>query len=277
MNAIASALSVRRTAGALGAEIHGTGRLSEASDSLIAELRRLWLQHSVLFFREQHLSPAELVGFARRFGTLVEYPYLKGLAEAPEVIAIVKEPHEKANFGGTWHTDTTYLPQPPMATMLIARETPPHGGDTAFASCTAAYEALSPAMQRMLEGLRGINSSVIADKFRTREDVRPDLPPKLFEAEHPVIRTHPETGRKALFVSSSHTIRFAGMTEAESAPLLAFLFAHQVRQEFTCRFRWEPGSIAFWDNRCTLHDAINDYQGFRRVMHRVTVAGDTPF
>lgn len=276
MNVILPQVQLRRVAGAIGAEVLGLGRLAEASDAVIAQLRAAWLEHGVLFLSDQALPPAELVAFARRFGTLLEYPYLKGLAEAPEVIAIVKEPHETANFGGTWHTDTSYLPQPPMATMLIAREVPPFGGDTAFASCTAAFAALSPAMQRLLEGLRGINSSAVADKLRTREDVRPDLPSRLFEAEHPVVRTHPETGRKALYVSSSHTIRFAGMTEAESAPLLQFLFAHQVRPEFTCRFRWEPGSIAFWDNRCVLHDAINDYQGHRRVMHRVTIAGDTP-
>jgi taurine dioxygenase len=184
------------------------------------------------------------------------------------------------NFGGLWHTDTAYLDCPPMAAMLIAREVPPFGGDTLFASGTAAYEALSEGMRRLLDPLRAVNSSAKADVTKTREDrlkdnSRADARP-VYEAEHPVVRTHPETGRRALYVNSGHTSRFAGMTEAESAPLLQFLFAHQTRPEFTCRFNWAPGSLALWDNRCVLHNPINDYHGHRRVMHRVTLAGDRP-
>jgi taurine dioxygenase len=164
--------------------------------------------------------------------------------------------------------------------MLIAREVPAAGGDTLFASMTAAYEALSPGMQRLLSGLRAVNSSAKADVTKTREDsvragARSDAR-KLYEAEHPVVRTHPETGRKGLYVNVGHTVRFAGMNEAESAGLLEFLFRHQVRPEFTCRFRWRPGSIAFWDNRCVQHNPINDYHGQRRFMHRITLAGDRP-
>ena len=267
---------VRRMAGAIGAEIGGVKLRPDLPDAVIAELRRLWLEHLVLFFRNQELTPQELAAVARRFGEVVHYPFLKGLDEAPEVIRVAKLEHETVNFGGLWHTDTAYLAEPPMATMLIAREVPPHGGDTLFASLYAAYDALSDGMKQMLAPLRALNSSSKAEKSRTREDRGANEPPQVLEAEHPVVRTHPETGRKALYVNSGHTLRFVGMTEAESAPLLEYLFAHQVRPEFTCRFHWEHGSIAFWDNRCALHNPINDYHGFRRIMHRVTVAGDPP-
>ncbi|MFC7737621.1 TauD/TfdA dioxygenase family protein [Roseomonas sp. GCM10028921] len=276
MNSISPQLTVQRIAGALGAEIHGVGPLSKASDALIAQIRGLWLEHSVIFFRDQPLEPKDFVAFARRFGDVVHYPFLKGLEDAPEVITVAKREDERVNFGGLWHTDTAYLDQPPMATMLVAREVPPYGGDTLFASGYAAYDALSDAMKKMLEPLRAINSSAKAEKTRTREDRKPGEERKVLEASHPVVRTHPETGRKALYVNGGHTLRFEGMSEEESAGLLSYLYEHQVRPEFTCRFRWEPGSIAFWDNRCALHNPVNDYHGFRRIMHRVTLAGDRP-
>jgi taurine dioxygenase len=164
--------------------------------------------------------------------------------------------------------------------MLIAREVPAYGGDTLFANMYLAYETLSPGMRRLLDGLVAVNSSTKADTTKTREDrMRDGANPAAraeYEASHPVVRTHPETGRKALYVNGGHTVRFKDMTEEESAPLLRSLFAHQTRPEFTCRFRWEKGSLAFWDNRCAQHNPINDYHGFRRVMHRVTLAGDRP-
>ena len=276
MDNVTAPLVVRRMAGAIGAEIGGVKLRPDLPDAVIAELRRLWLEHLVLFFRNQELTPRELAAVARRFGEVVHYPFLKGLDEAPEVIQVAKLEHETVNFGGLWHTDTAYLAEPPVATMLIAREVPPHGGDTLFASLYAAYDALSDGMKQMLAPLLAVNSSSKAEKTRTHEDRGANEAPRVLEAEHPVVHTHPETGRKALYVNSGHTLRFVGMTEAESAPLLEYLFAHQVRPEFTCRFRWEPGSTAFWDNRCVLHNPINDYHGFRRIMHRVTLAGDRP-
>jgi taurine dioxygenase len=184
------------------------------------------------------------------------------------------------NFGGVWHSDTTYLDIPPMASMLVAREVPPAGGDTLFANMYLAYESLSPGMRRMLDGLVGISSSAKADASRTREDrlrdsARADAKQE-YVAAHPVVRVHPETGRRALYVNVAHTIGFEGMTAEESAPLLEFLFRHLTKPEFSCRFRWQPGSIAFWDNRCAQHNAINDYHGHRRSMHRITLAGDQP-
>ncbi len=273
-------IEVRPIAGSLGAEIAGVDLARDLDGETVAEIRRAWLEHLVVFFREQHLDPRELMAFARRFGQPVEYPFVKGLAGYPEVIEVKKLEHERTNFGGIWHSDTTYLERPPMASLLLAREIPPYGGDTEFANQYAALEALSPKLQAVLGGLRAVNSSAKADVTRTREDrLRTDGRSDArdhYEAEHPVVRTHPETGRKALFVNVAHTVRFAGMTEAESAPLLDFLFRHQVRSEFTCRFRWTVGALALWDNRCAQHNPVNDYHGFRRVMHRVTLAGDTP-
>lgn len=276
----ADAITVTRCAGALGAEIGGVDLALPLDPPCLAALRAAWLAHGVLFFRDQALPPALFAALARQFGEPVEYPFIKGLAEHPEIIEVIKREHETVNFGGVWHSDTAYLDRPPMATLLLAREVPPHGGDTLFASQYQAWETLSEAMRAMLRPLRAINASAKADVTRTREDRVRDSGTaqarQSFEASHPVARTHPETGRTALYVNTAHTLRFDGMTEAESAPLLAYLFAHQVRPEFTCRFRWQPGSLALWDNRCVQHNPVNDYHGFRRAMHRITLSGDVP-
>ena len=273
-------LGVQRIAGALGAEISGVDLREPIDDALMSRIRAIWLEHLVIFFRDQTLTTGQFLAFARRIGQVIEYPFVKGLPDFPEVIPVVKLEHERVNFGGLWHSDTTYLETPPMASMLIAQEVPPFGGDTLFANMYAAYEALSPGMQAMLQPLKGVSSSAKADASRTREDrIKTDGRAEArtdYVAEHPVVRTHPETGRKALYVNVGHTIRFQDMTEEESAPLLQFLFQHQVRPEFTCRFSWRTGSIALWDNRCTQHNPVNDYHGHRRVMHRVTLAGDRP-
>jgi taurine dioxygenase len=275
-----TALEVRPIAGALGAEIHGVNLAGDLDDDTIAAIRQAWLKHCVIFFRDQDLPPARFLQLARRFGNVIEYPFIKGLEGFPEIIPVMKLENEKVNFGGMWHSDTAYLEEPPMGTMLVAREVPPYGGDTMFASMYLAYETLSDGMKRLLDGLIGINTSSKADVSRTREDrirdsVRADAK-KEYVGEHPVVRTHPETGRKALYVNPGHTLRFKDMTVEESTPLLEYFFRHQVRPEFTCRFSWRAGSLAFWDNRCALHNPINDYHGFRRVMHRITLAGDKP-
>jgi alpha-ketoglutarate-dependent taurine dioxygenase len=273
-------LEVRPIAGALGAEISGVHLDAELPDATVGAIRRALLDHLVVFFRGQELPPARFLAFARRFGTPIEYPFLDGIDGFPEIIAVSKLEHERVNFGGVWHSDTTYLEEPPMATLLVAREVPPVGGDTLFANQYLAYETLSEGMRRLLDGLTAVSSSAKADASRTREDrVRATGRPearKLLAAEHPVVRRHPETGRRALYVNVAHTTNFVGMTEDESRPLLGYLFRHQVRPEFTCRFRWSPGSLAMWDNRAVQHNAINDYHGHRRVMHRITLAGDRP-
>jgi len=232
----------------------------------------------VIFLRDQKATPQQQLAFARKFGEPIEYPQLKGLPESPLITPVIKLEHERNNFGGIWHSDTTYLPVPPMGSMLLAREVPPYGGDTMFANQYLAYEALSDGLKKTLEGLMGISSSAKADVSKTREDrmkaAGQEL--KVLTAAHPIVRTHPETGRKALYTSDAHTAHIEGWTEKESLPLLRFLWEHQTRPEFTCRFRWDVGSLAFWDNRSAMHNPINDYHGYRRVMHRITLAGDKP-
>lgn len=271
--------SVVRLAGAVGAEIAGIDLREPLSAERVAGVRRVWLQHGVVFLRDQQLTSDQFLNFAQAIGTPVEYPFVNGIAGYPTIIEVKKLEHERVNFGGVWHTDTAYLDRPPMATMLLAREVPPQGGDTLFASQVAAYDALSDGMKQLLSGLRCVNSSDKADTSRTREDRIAEGgrgERRSYEAEHPAVRVHPETGRRALYMNAGHTVRFSGMTEAESGPLLEFLFEHQKKEEFTCRFRWQAGSIALWDNRCVQHYPVNDYHGYRRVMHRITLAGDVP-
>jgi taurine dioxygenase len=274
------ALDVRPVSGAIGAEIGGVDLARDLPAETIAAIRRALLDHCVIFFRDQQLTSDQYLAFARRFGEPIEYPFVRGLDGFPTITPVVKLPDERVNFGGVWHADTTYLEEPPMATMLLALEVPPYGGDTLFANMCLAYETLSPGMKRVLERLVGISDSAKADGSRTREDRARDhpaanAPPRLI-AEHPAVRVHPETGRKALYVNSAHTAHFKGMTAEESAPILNYLFAHLSRPEFTCRFSWWPGSLAFWDNRSAQHNAVNDYHGQRRIMHRITFKGDRP-
>ncbi len=271
-------IEVHPIAGALGAEIHGVDIAQPLDGAVVAEIRQAFLDHLVIFLRNQRVTPPEQLAFARRFGEPMEYPQLQGLPDCPLITPVIKLEHERVNFGGIWHSDTAYLERPPMGSMLYALEIPPYGGDTLFANQYLAYATLSEGLKQTLAGLIGINSSTKADASRTREDRLRDAGAelKVLVGEHPVVRTHPETGRKALYVNVGHTTGFKGWTEEESRPLLDHLFAHQVGPEFTCRFRWEPGSLAFWDNRCAQHNPVNDYHGFRRVMHRVTLAGDRP-
>jgi len=275
-----TSIRVHPIAGALGAEVSGVDLAKELSDDTVAAIRRAWLEHLVIFFRDQDLSPAQFLAFGRRFGDPIEYPFVKGLDEFPEIIPVLKLEQERVNFGGIWHSDTAYLAVPPMASMLVAREVPEAGGDTLFANMYLAYDWLSAGMKRVLDGLVAVNSSANADVSRTREDRMKDSARtgarEEYVAAHPVVRVHPETGRRALYVNVAHTVRFEGMTPEESAPILEYLYRHQVRPELTCRFRWRPGSLAFWDNRCAQHNAINDYQGHRRLLHRITLAGEKP-
>ncbi len=273
-------IEVRPIAGALGAEIHGVDMARDLNADVVSEMRQALLDHLVIFLREQTVTPQQQVAFAKKFGEPIEYPQLKGLPEAPMITPVVKLENERRNFGGIWHSDTTYLPIPPMGSMLLAREVPPVGGDTMFANQYLAYEALSDGLKATLDGLIGVSSSFKADVTKTREDALKQAgsgaTPKQLSAEHPIVRTHPETGRKALYTSVAHTSHIKGWTEVESLPLLQFLWDHQTRPEFTCRFQWRVGSLAFWDNRCAMHNPINDYHGFRRIMHRITLAGDKP-
>jgi taurine dioxygenase len=273
-------MKIKRIAGALGAEIIGLDLTQSPSSDLTKEIREVFLKNSVIFLRHQPLTSQQFMNFAIAMGEPIQYPFVKGFDDFPQIIEVKKLEHEKVNFGGVWHSDTTYLEKPPMGSMLLSKEIPPYGGDTLFACQYAAYESLSDTMQRLLEGLQGINSSAKADVSKTREDrIKSDgneSLPKSFSSSHPVVRTHPETGRKALFINIAHTTGIEGLTDKESASLLSFLFEHQVKPEFTCRWAWEPDALAFWDNRCAQHNPINDYHGFRRVLHRITLQGDKP-
>ena len=271
-------IEVQPLAGALGAEIVGVDMARELDEEVVGEVRQAFLDHLVIFLRDQKVTPQQQVAFAKRFGEPMEYPQLRGLPEAPLITPVVKLEHERNNFGGIWHSDTTYLPDPPMGSMLLALEVPPYGGDTMFANQYLAYEQLSDGLKKTLDGLVGVSSSAKAEVSKTREDQMKAAGAalKVLTGEHPIVRTHPETGRKALYTSDAHTASIRGWTEKESLPLLKFLWEHQTKPEFTCRFRWQPGSLAFWDNRCAMHNPINDYHGFRRVMHRVTLKGDVP-
>tara|TARA_S200000501_G_scaffold282770_1_gene266942 strand:+ start:258 stop:1094 length:837 start_codon:yes stop_codon:yes gene_type:complete len=272
-------IQVKPISGALGAEIHGVD-LARLDEEIFAEIHHAFMENLVIFFRDQTITPDQQVAFSARFAPIGYYPFLKGLPDHPAVIEVRKEPEDELNFGGVWHTDTAYLAKPPMGSVLYAKEVPKNGGDTMFANLYLAYETLSDPMKAMLDGRKAVNSSRKGDAAAGRQksvDENPkDASDVQTESTHPALRTHPETGRKALYVNRGHTVCFEGATPEESAPILEYLFEHQIRPEFTCRFQWAPGSIAIWDNRCALHYPLNDYHGQRRVMHRVTMEGDTP-
>ena len=276
-------MQVTPIAGALGADVTGVDLRNLDSQGWDA-IRRAFLKYSVLAIRDQKLEPEDIMTVGAKFGEPCHYPFVVGMEKFPFIFEVVKEPEEKRNFGGAWHSDTSYLKQPPLATLLYALETPSHGGDTLFANTAAAYDALSDGMRKVVDTLVGVNSAELKygggrtamHKKIGGMKVHDTDSADQYVSEHPVARTHPDTGRKALYASRSHTTHFKGMTEEESAPLLGFLFQHQIRPEFTCRVRWAPGTLTVWDNRCTQHNAVNDYHGQRRRMRRLTVGAQTP-
>lgn len=279
-------MSAQRLGGALGAEIRGVDLSQPLSDEGFAQIHRAWLEHHVIAIRDQDLTPAQHLAFARRFGAIHIHPFNKPLDEHPEVLEILKTEHQTVNNGGRWHSDQMYTVAPAKGTMLFAREMPPFGGDTQFSNLHLGYESLSPGMQNLLGKLRGVNNGDSRKHNGTTRMERVNAGTATLAQKdpgdvqtlsiHPIVRTHPETGRKALYFGS-HTERFDGMTVEESQPLLAFLTAHASRPEFTVRLRWEVGTLTLWDNRCCQHFAINDYAGFRRRVHKITIAGDKPF
>lgn len=277
-------MDVLPLAGAIGAEIQGIDLSQELSNSEAADVYGAFLKHKVLYFHGPELTPEQQLRSARIFGEPDLYPFIKGLPEAHEVIEILKTEKDKVNFGGGWHSDTSYMPEPALGTMLHAVEVPEAGGDTLFANTVRAYKALSNGMKALLADLKGVNDSNslyaggrAAAMAKLDGMAKANVPEaEVFVSEHPIIRTHPETGEKGLYVSRAHTKHFVGMTEAESKPLIDFLSAHIQRPEFTCVVRWKPGGVTVWDNRVTQHCALNDYQGHRRRMRRVTLKGDRP-
>jgi taurine dioxygenase len=274
-----SQIEVRPIAGTIGAEIHNVDVSRDLDDRTIGDIRQALLDHCVIFFRDQKIDAEQHKAFTRRFGEIFIHPNYRGMQADSEIVMITREPGDKKIVGEDWHADTTMMPEPPMGAILYAIEVPPWGGDTLFANQYQAYETLSDGMKRMLAGLRAVHTDRMVagpaankNAFRATK-VREDAQWSETVSTHPVVVTHPETGRKLLYVNHSYTVGFEGMTEAESRPLLSWLLDHGHRPEFTCRFRWEPGSIAFWDNRCCKHLAIHDASPFRRVMRRTQIAG----
>jgi taurine dioxygenase len=279
-----SSIDVQPLTGSCGAEIFGPDLSSDLDQQVIDDIRSALCDYGVVFFRDQTIDAEQQKALARRFGTIFIHPNYKGTGPDPEIVEVRREPGDTRIVGEEWHTDTTMMPEPPMGAILYAIEVPPYGGDTLFANQCLAYDALSDAMKRMIAPLRAIHTdiNVAGPKVGTERNaqratkVRADDAWRETVSVHPVVCVHPESGRKYLFVNHAYTVAFEGMTERESRPLLEFLMEHGHRQEFTCRFRWQKGSVAFWDNRSTKHMAVHDAGAFRRVMRRVQIAGTQP-
>lgn len=274
-----STIDVQPLTGAVGAEIHGVDLAGPLDEGRVREIRQAFLEHGVIFFREQKLTPEQHIAFAERFAPININRFFATVPGYPQIAEVRKEPQQTQNIGSIWHTDHSYDEIPAMGSILLAREMPESGGDTLFASMYSAYDALSDGLKRTLDGLRGVHSSRhvfgpsarylgtdLEDRLGNRELATQD-------AVHPMVIRHPETGRKALYVNPNFTVGIEGWHPEESKVLLDFLYRHAMRPDFQCRFRWREGSIAFWDNRCTWHYAVNDYQGQRRLMHRITLDG----
>ncbi len=275
----------RPLAAGIGAEIFGLDLSSDLNADAVRYIRQALLTHGVVFFRGQKLSEDQHIAVAKKFGEPEVHPIVEGTEDRPEIIRIDKPADEPASFGTEWHSDNSFFARPSLGTILYAEEIPPVGGDTLFADMYGAYDALSGGMKSMLDGIRAIHSAKVAydpagsagAKFRGEATLKYKYSDAVHEENaHPVVRTHPESGRKAIYVNPMFTLRFENMTDAESKPLLDYLYQHSTRPEFTCRFHWQKGSVAFWDNRGVMHYAMNDYVGHRRVMNRITLEGDKP-
>jgi taurine dioxygenase len=275
------AIEVEPVSSLVGADVRGVDLSMPLEESTVAAIRRALLDHHVLFFRKQDLSPEAQMRFGRCFGDLDTHPFVEGTDAHPEVIEIITEPDDRYNFGGAWHSDVTFLEQPDLGSILYAVDVPAFGGDTLFANQHAAYEALSDTMKQLLDELVAEHSagpqyaeggySTRSQSMKTKSADSADR-----VVRHPLVRTHPETGRKALYVNRAFTVGIQGMRANESTALLEFLFNHAVQEPFTCRIRWSPGSVAMWDNRSVQHFALFDYRGHRRHMRRITIKGDRP-
>ena len=265
---------------AVGAVIEGVDLSSPPSELAMQKLRAALRDHGVIFIPGQKITPEQHLAFARQWADIDVNRFFTAVPDHPEIAEVRKEPGQVTNIGGNWHTDHSYDLEPAMGSILLARELPPSGGDTLFANLSAAFDALSPGLKQMLRGLSAVHSSrhvfgaeagysrnaEIKGRIGNAEKVTPDV-------VHPVVIRHPDSGREVLYVNLAFTLRFEDWTVQESEPLLQYLYRHASRPEFTCRFKWTEGAIAFWDNRSTWHYAMNDYHGNRRLMHRITVRG----
>ena len=261
----------------IGSTIHGLDLSNPLDLKTIESLRNVSLQRKVLVFPEQSLTPQQQVDCTRQFGELDKYPFLESMKDMPYVAEVLKLPDETINFGGVWHSDTSYLKTPAAGASLYVLELPPLGGDTIFCNMGTAYETLTNEIKEQILTLRAINTSnkkAVSKTREVRQAKRTNA--KVFTCTHPVVRTHPETGEKTLYVNEAHTLCFDGWSEEESQPLLNELYQHARQPEFQCRIKWQSGMYVLWDNRSTHHYPINDYTGYRRLLHRVSIQGDMP-
>ena len=264
--------------GAIGAEIHDVD-LNDLSEATLAELRIAYAQYGVLFFRDQQLTPEAHIELAQHWGKININRFFTPVENYPQIAEARKEPDQKYNVGGGWHTDHSYDQIPALGSLLYAKEVPSHGGDTLFAGCGVAFDNLSEGMKDTLRSLRAVHSSrhVFGESASVPNDMSDmfgNADQATQDAVHPVVIRHPLSGREILYVNPGFTTHIEGWTVQESAPLLQFLYGHIARPEHTCRFHWQPGALAFWDNRATWHFAVNDYHGERRLLHRITVEGE---
>ena len=272
------ALQIKKVTRVIGAEVSGVSLKEPLQTEDRAAIEAALLEHHVLFFRDQDITPEEQVEFSRQFGTISTPPFTPKYSKSPDYI-VLDQTTPEGEGADNWHSDNTFMAEPPLGSILKAVLLPETGGDTCFANMVVAYEALSEPIRKMLDGLEAehditkpLQKAIAAGHSEAKlSDVQAKWPP----VQHPVVRTHPETGNKALFVNGNSTTRLLGISERENQMLLPFLLDHVRSPAFQCRFRWDAHSIAFWDNRSTQHYAVPDYRE-RRIMHRVTLAGDRP-
>jgi taurine dioxygenase len=278
-------IEVRANETGFGAEIKGLDLSAPLASQTLEEVKRAWAEHGVVWFPDQPLELEALERFTEEIGPFGHDPFIKPMADHPHVLELRREPDEKAtNFGAGWHSDWSFQETPPAATLLHSKVVPPKGGDTLYADCTRAYEALSPAMKELLAPLNAVHSAILPyskkgifaqeKEKRTMQIITSDEAEKT--QAHPLVRTHPVTGRKALYVSPVYTVGIEGMSNEESQWLLGGLYQHMTKPEFIYRHKWRENMLVMWDNRSTLHFAEGGYDGYLRVMHRTTVAGEKP-
>lgn len=265
-------LQLKKLSGYVGAEISGI-KLATIDDGTFTDIQNALFEHGVIFFRDQFLTPEQHIEFAERWGSIDVSRFFNAVEGYPQIAEVLTKPDQKIVVGGHWHTDQSFDPAPAMASILSAQELPEFGGDTLFASMSAAYDHLSEGMKTTLEGLNawhsdasfGLAAQVLEEHFSDSGITQPNL--------HPVIIRHPTTGQKAIYVNDAFTTHFENWTVEESKPLLKYLYQYVVQPTFCCRFTWSPGTVAIWENRLVQHFAAADYQGQRRLMHRITVEG----
>ena len=274
-------MDVKLLSGALGAEINGID-LKDTSIENFKKINKLLLEHKVIFFRNQNITAGEQLALGKHFGPLEKHVYVKGREDYPEIVRIIKKPHEKNQWGENWHSDVSYNVKPTKAVILRSIKIPPVGGDTMFANMELAWETLDNNIKEKIKDKKAVHSSLGGAFFTDEyEGMESNGNHKEYTNEHPIVRTHPETGKKILFVNWTYTKKIIGLEKKESDEILEKIFEHQARLDLTCRFRWTENAVAIWDNRSVQHYAISDFfpgrgLGYERIMDRIAIEGDRP-